>query len=162
MAATGSETGTLTMTDVQADGPTFNGVDDRISDTGLDAVFKLWDVLPESWELGHMQGARKSVTATVRFDGVAGPLSQIEALENCLQAAAVMGALARNLKWERERRQQVENQLLLEQLTHENTVDQRDRAEEWADKLAYTIAPQSTIGEHSSGNNPWANALDLL
>lgn len=39
-------------------------------------------------------------------------------------------------------------------------IDQRD-AQDWADKLAYAIAPQSVIGEHSNSNNPWANALEI-
>lgn len=38
-------------------------------------------------------------------------------------------------------------------------IDERDRAEDWADKLAAALAPADVIGEHSSGNNPWANAL---
>jgi len=37
---------------------------------------------------------------------------------------------------------------------------ERDEAEEWADRLAYALAPIEVIGEHSSGNNPWQNALD--
>ena len=37
---------------------------------------------------------------------------------------------------------------------------ERDNYHEWADALAYHIAPQAVIGEHSSCNNPWANALD--
>lgn len=41
-------------------------------------------------------------------------------------------------------------------------IDERDNAEQWADRLAYAIAPVEVIGEHSSGNNPWANALDLF
>jgi hypothetical protein len=41
-----------------------------------------------------------------------------------------------------------------------DVIDERDNAQEWADKLAYAIAPESVIGEHSSSNNPWANALD--
>ncbi len=35
---------------------------------------------------------------------------------------------------------------------------ERDHAQEWADKLAYKIAPIERIGEHSSGNDPWWNA----
>lgn len=35
-------------------------------------------------------------------------------------------------------------------------------AEEWADRLAYAIAPVSVIGEHSSANNPWMNAFELV
>jgi len=38
-------------------------------------------------------------------------------------------------------------------------IDQRDKAIEWADKLAAALAPPGVVGEHSSGNNPWANAL---
>lgn len=41
-------------------------------------------------------------------------------------------------------------------------IDQRDNAEDWADRLAYAIAPVEVIGEHSSSNNPWWNALALL
>lgn len=37
---------------------------------------------------------------------------------------------------------------------------ERDRAEGYADSLAYMISPQSVIGEHSSGNCPWENALN--
>lgn len=35
----------------------------------------------------------------------------------------------------------------------------RDNAQEWADRLAYAIAPVEEIGEHTSHNNPWENAL---
>jgi hypothetical protein len=44
----------------------------------------------------------------------------------------------------------------------EQIIKERDEAIEWADKLAYLIAPQSVIGEHSSSNNPWKNAADYL
>ncbi|MHA4819448.1 hypothetical protein ACXZ65_34425 [Streptomyces aculeolatus] len=37
---------------------------------------------------------------------------------------------------------------------------ERDDLHEVADKLAYAIAPIEVIGEHSSGNDPWENALD--
>lgn len=40
------------------------------------------------------------------------------------------------------------------------TIDDRDRAQDAADKLAYAIAPTEVIGEHSSENNPWKNALE--
>lgn len=40
------------------------------------------------------------------------------------------------------------------------TIEERDNAIEWADRLAYAIAPESVIGEHSSLNNPWQNAID--
>lgn len=41
-------------------------------------------------------------------------------------------------------------------------IDERDLRERLLDQFAYTIAPQEVIGEHSSGNDPWQNALDML
>ena len=41
-------------------------------------------------------------------------------------------------------------------------LDERDRYERLLNQFAYTIAPQEVIGEHSSGNDPWENALDML
>jgi hypothetical protein len=41
-------------------------------------------------------------------------------------------------------------------------LEQRDAAMDWADRLAYAIAPVSVIGEHTSLNDPWQNALDLI
>lgn len=43
-------------------------------------------------------------------------------------------------------------------------LEERDNAEEWADKLANAIAAHVSedIGEHSNLNNPWANALALI
>lgn len=43
----------------------------------------------------------------------------------------------------------------------EKAIEERDQLHEWADRLAYAIAPQSVIGEHSSANNPWQNAIDV-
>jgi hypothetical protein len=46
----------------------------------------------------------------------------------------------------------------------DQTLQERDRYHEWADKLADAIAQHVDvdIGEHSSGNNPWAAALAAL
>ncbi len=41
-------------------------------------------------------------------------------------------------------------------------IDERDDYRDWADKLAYSIAPIEVIGERSNCNNPWANALEIL
>lgn len=41
-------------------------------------------------------------------------------------------------------------------------VDERDRLERLLDQFAYAVAPVEVIGEHSSGNDPWQNALDML
>jgi hypothetical protein len=43
-----------------------------------------------------------------------------------------------------------------------DVVDERDRCERLLDRFAYTVAPVEVIGEHSSGNDPWENALDML
>lgn len=42
------------------------------------------------------------------------------------------------------------------------TIDDRDQAHEILDKLAYAVAPVEVIGEHSSMNCPWTNALGLI
>lgn len=43
-------------------------------------------------------------------------------------------------------------------------LEERDSYHDWADKLAGAIAShmREEIGEHSSANNPWANALNLI
>jgi chromosome segregation ATPase len=41
-------------------------------------------------------------------------------------------------------------------------VDQRDLAEDWADKLAYAVGSVEEIGEYSNMNNPWAKAYELI
>lgn len=58
----------------------------------------------------------------------------------------------------------LENLLADEERSHELTIDQRDHAEEWATKLADAIGEHfgREVGEHSSGNCPWENALELL
>lgn len=52
--------------------------------------------------------------------------------------------------------------LLAEERAHGNTIDQRDRCEEVADELAARIASITgvDIGEHSSANCPWQNAIE--
>lgn len=39
-------------------------------------------------------------------------------------------------------------------------IQERDRLEVMCDDLAAAIAPADVLGEHSSGNDPWRNALD--
>jgi hypothetical protein len=41
-------------------------------------------------------------------------------------------------------------------------IDERDVLQDWLDKFAQAVAPEEVIGEHSSGNNPWANAFELV
>lgn len=53
-------------------------------------------------------------------------------------------------------------ELAREERLHGGTVDDRDQAQEIADKLAYAVAPVEVIGEHSSMNCPWTNALELI
>jgi hypothetical protein len=52
--------------------------------------------------------------------------------------------------------------LAREERLHGDTIDDRDRASDMADKLAYAVAPEEVIGEHTADNSPWANALDLI
>jgi hypothetical protein len=56
-------------------------------------------------------------------------------------------------------------QVLKVELSHEQemleVIDERDKAEEWADKLAHAIG-NGAEGEHSNLNNPWENALRIM
>lgn len=67
--------------------------------------------------------------------------------------------IALGLKAEVDR---LRSELAKEQRLHGDTIDDRDRAQDAADKLAYAIAPEQVIGEHSADNSPWANALELV
>lgn len=52
--------------------------------------------------------------------------------------------------------------LAREERLHGDTIDDRDRATDMADKLAYAVASEDVIGEHTADNSPWANALELI
>ncbi|TYB69666.1 hypothetical protein FXF51_05760 [Nonomuraea sp. PA05] len=41
-------------------------------------------------------------------------------------------------------------------------IDERDNLHALLDKFAEKVAPLEVIGEHSSGNDPWLNAMDLV
>lgn len=63
--------------------------------------------------------------------------------------------------------QHLEAQLKEAERSIEQLVDDRDEAQEWADRLAYAVAPEEVIGEHSYNtltgqNNPWKNAYEIL
>lgn len=60
----------------------------------------------------------------------------------------------------RARADAAEAKLRDEENAHNQTCEERDAFHEWADKLAAAIAPFEVRGEHSNGNNPWANALE--
>jgi hypothetical protein len=53
-------------------------------------------------------------------------------------------------------------ELARQERLHGDTIDDRDRAQDAADKLAYAVASEDVIGEHTADNSPWANALDLV
>lgn len=55
---------------------------------------------------------------------------------------------------------ELEHQYREEEVSHSNTIEQRDSAERWADTLASIAGDE--VGEHSSRNNPWQNAEDIL
>jgi|GEM_PF-6895582 len=44
----------------------------------------------------------------------------------------------------------------------DQTIGERDQAQDAADSLAYAIAPLEVIGEHTGDNDPWAEALEVL
>lgn len=46
--------------------------------------------------------------------------------------------------------------------TLDEVMAERDSAQDALDRMALAVAPEEVIGEHSSGNNPWANAFELI
>ncbi|MEU5036616.1 hypothetical protein AB0G48_21055 [Streptomyces rubiginosohelvolus] len=46
--------------------------------------------------------------------------------------------------------------------TLDEVMAERDAHHEALDRFALAVAPEEIIGEHSSGNNPWANAFELV
>jgi hypothetical protein len=60
--------------------------------------------------------------------------------------------------------EKLKNELAEERQFHSDTIEKRDNAEYWADKLASGIAEITghNIGEHSNLNNPWQAAFDSL
>lgn len=61
---------------------------------------------------------------------------------------------------DRLRAELAERVVLLGELGTE--LDERERLEALLDRFAAAVAPVEVIGEHSSGNDPWANALDMV
>ncbi|MFD8839811.1 hypothetical protein [Streptomyces griseofuscus] len=76
----------------------------------------------------------------------------------CCSAHPAADAAEKLVAENRRLRAQVEQ---LDRMLSE-TIDDRDRIHDMADKLAYAVAPEEVIGEHSSMNCPWENALDLI
>lgn len=56
----------------------------------------------------------------------------------------------------------LQDALTKEEQLHTSTIGDRDHFHDMADRLAYAVAPEEVIGEHSSMNDPWENALDLI
>jgi hypothetical protein len=54
---------------------------------------------------------------------------------------------------------ELEAELRRERAAHHSTIDERDRATHYADRLAAALAPIDVRGEHSAGNCPWLAAL---
>lgn len=72
-------------------------------------------------------------------------------------------AQAAELKQAGEEIARLKTDLRVEDVSHANTVDQRDRAEAAADWLAQAIMgiTGQDIGEHSSANCPWHNGIAM-
>ncbi len=81
------------------------------------------------------------------------------ALATLLPLLAVSGDPAAVARLER-RAATAEQALAVEERAHEATLARVEELEDTADALAYAIAPMEVIGEHTSSNDPWANALD--
>lgn len=100
---------------------------------------------------------------------VAEVIKDLPLYDQILNRGQTMGKLMSRNLIEVVRRQAAEIQRLTkaesdEESSHSNTIDQRDRAESMADKLASEIGRhfRVDVGEHSNMSCPWEVALDVL
>jgi hypothetical protein len=104
---------------------------------------------------------RRVAAALLASPWISALTAEIEQLHEEVHAGNVRGDLlrddARDLRAEVVR---LRAEVAREERAHSDTIADRDRIHEVADQLAYSIAPMEVIGEHSSGNDPWQNALD--
>ncbi len=59
----------------------------------------------------------------------------------------------------RKKLAELRKQLEKEELAHLQTIDERDQLHDVADRLSWAIADPDELGEHSSLNDPWHNAI---
>jgi hypothetical protein len=57
---------------------------------------------------------------------------------------------------------QLQREAVREEQATGNLIDERDNFHALLDRFAAAVAPIEVIGEHSSGNDPWLNALDMV
>jgi chromosome segregation ATPase len=81
-----------------------------------------------------------------------------QVVEQMVRARALMPALAAEV--ERLRAQAARAEELDKALGE--VIDERDTLHDRLDAMAYAVAPIKVIGEHSSENDPWRNAADLI
>ncbi len=77
---------------------------------------------------------------------------------------AEIASLRAQLDEARARVAKLEKELEVEDHSHEQTVEDRDVAEDWADKLVERVEQLLDVdcGEHSNLNSPWKEACDYL
>lgn len=77
----------------------WNGTDDYLPDAALDAIAqRILAHLPDAgFDVPSTQAHKRSVTATVAFDGIEGPMAQQAALDAMCHAATVVRTLHANL-----------------------------------------------------------------
>lgn len=118
-----------------------------------------------AWVLWHHQGGSSAVGQPLRFALGMGQHDRMtdQQIAEAKRFATWAGVSSEGFQ-HRSPALAVDHQaaLLAEERSHSETIDQRDRCEEVADELADHIARITgvDIGEHSSVNCPWQNAID--
>lgn len=118
-----------------------------------------------AWVLWHHQGGSSAVGQPLRFALGMGQHDRMtdQQIAEAKRFATWAGVSSEGFQ-HRSPALAVDHQaaLLAEERSHSETIDQRDRCEEVADELADHIARITgvDIGEHSSANCPWQNAID--
>lgn len=87
--------------------------------------------------------------------GYTNPMYLPQVVKNCI---------SKSLEFHKKEVDRLNSIIVEEEDSHTNTIDQRDNAQEWADKLAEAIADtfKVSIGEHSNVNSPWVNAHEYI
>jgi hypothetical protein len=99
----------------------------------------------------------QATESVLNFAGQRGDTDTITVVDGLTRQNDALLARVRELEAENQR---LAKDYAAEERLHTQTITERDTYHDMADALAAAIAPVEIIGEHSSDNCPWQNALD--
>ncbi|MFJ5984263.1 hypothetical protein [Lentzea sp. NPDC092896] len=127
----------------------------------IDPMERLHELWRSAWEAGRLVGSDTQTNAVLQ-----GRADLKNAAQLLRHGRDVLEWLHAEAVWQRDEALAAleKQQAVMAKLDRDidDELGYRDSMEEWADKLAYAVAPVEVIGEHSNANNPWQNALEIL